>query len=67
MAYIILGTGSIETSSLHSSTVGVDEEESGMDVEEGGVDEEEGGVEREGNSEEGWSSSFTCNCNIQKH
>ena len=60
MAYIILGTGSIETSSLHSSTVGVDEEE-------GGVDEEEGGVEREGNSEEGWSSSFTCNCNIQKH
>lgn len=60
MAYIILGTGSIETSSLHSSTVGVDEEE-------GRVDEEEGGVEREGNSEEGWSSSFTCNCNIQKH
>lgn len=60
MAYIILGTGSIETSSLHSSTVGVDEEE-------GGVDEEEGGVEREGNSEEGWSSSFTCNYNIQKH
>ena len=60
MAYIILGTGSIETSSLHSSTVGVDEEV-------GGVDEEEGGVEREGNSEEGWSSSFTCNYNIQKH